>query len=117
MAARNALRFVSRRFSSSGKVLGKEEQAAENVYIKKMEQEKLDKLARKGPTPEEQSAAGSRGSDSVTNAKPGVKASSSTPGVSTDNYRNYGVLAGIIAGAGALGWYLMSKDDKKVVQD
>nr|GMC74925.1 Copper ion binding isoform 1 [Ipomoea batatas] len=47
MATRNALRYVSRRFSSSGKVLSEEEKAAENVYIKKTEQEKLEKLARK----------------------------------------------------------------------
>lgn len=34
MAARNAFRYVSRRLSSSGKVLSEEEKAAENVYIK-----------------------------------------------------------------------------------
>ncbi|RAL44904.1 unnamed protein product [Cuscuta campestris] len=112
MASRNALRFVSRRFSS-GKVLGKEEQAAENVYIKKMEQEKLEKLARKGPAAEERSAASSGGSDSVTDSKPGAQGSSSTFGVSTDIYRNYGVLAGFITGVGALGWYWMSRDPKK----
>lgn len=33
MATRNALRIVSRRFSS-GKVLSEEERAAENVFIK-----------------------------------------------------------------------------------
>lgn len=34
MASRMAARFVSRRFSSSGKILSEEEKAAENVYIK-----------------------------------------------------------------------------------
>ncbi|XP_031102881.1 uncharacterized protein At2g27730, mitochondrial [Ipomoea triloba] len=116
MATRNALRYVSRRFSSSGKVLSEEEKAAENVYIKKTEQEKLEKLARKGPNPEKPAAANSGGSGSVADAKPGAQASS-TPGVSNDNYRNYGVLAGIVTGVGALGWYLMSKDKKKEVQD
>ncbi|CAI0398316.1 unnamed protein product, partial [Linum tenue] len=49
----SAMRFISRRFSSGGKVLGEEEKAAENVYIKKKEQEKLEKLARKGRQPEQ----------------------------------------------------------------
>ncbi|RAL45996.1 unnamed protein product [Cuscuta campestris] len=115
MAARNALRFVSRRFSS-GKVLSEEEKAAENIYIKKMEREKLEKLARKGPTPEEQAAAGnSGGSVSGSDAKPGAQ-TSSTHGASHDNYRNYGVIAGVITGAGALGWYFTSKGKKKEVQ-
>ena len=34
MATRIAARYVSRRLSSSGKVLGEEEKAAENIYIK-----------------------------------------------------------------------------------
>jgi hypothetical protein len=34
MASRLAARFVSRRMSSSGKILSEEEKAAENVYIK-----------------------------------------------------------------------------------
>ncbi|PIA50228.1 hypothetical protein AQUCO_01300754v1 [Aquilegia coerulea] len=39
----------SRYFSSGkGKVLGEEEQAAENVYIKKMERERSEKLKQKG---------------------------------------------------------------------
>uniref|UniRef100_A0A0E0QMC6 Uncharacterized protein n=1 Tax=Oryza rufipogon TaxID=4529 RepID=A0A0E0QMC6_ORYRU len=45
--ARLAARLAPRRLlSSGGKVLGEEEKAAENIYIKKMEQEKLEKLAR-----------------------------------------------------------------------
>nr|DAD48521.1 TPA_asm: hypothetical protein HUJ06_018458 [Nelumbo nucifera] len=47
MATRAAARYISRRFSSGGRILSEEEKAAENVYIKKIEQEKLEKLARK----------------------------------------------------------------------
>ena len=111
MATRTTVRYVSRRFSSGGKILSEEEKAAENVYIKKTEQEKLEKLARKGPKPEETPAASSGGSGSVTDAKPSAQ-SSSTPGVSTDKYRNYAVVAGIVTGLGALGWYMLSKDKK-----
>ncbi|KAK4358578.1 hypothetical protein RND71_020807 [Anisodus tanguticus] len=116
MAARNAFRYVSRRLSSSGKVLSEEEKAAENVYIKKMEKEKLEKLARKGPKPEDQAATSVGGSGSVADAASSAQAS--TPGVSNDNYRNYGVLAGLVTGVGALGWYMLSKDKKtEEVQD
>ncbi|KAK8478837.1 hypothetical protein V6N11_020194 [Hibiscus sabdariffa] len=119
MATRMAFRSVSRRFSSgSGKVLSEEEKAAENVYIKKIEQEKLEKLARKGPKPEEKPDAGSGGS--VAEAKPSSSTSTtgaSTEKVSTDRYRNYGVLAGVVTFAGALGWYLMSKEKKQEVQE
>ncbi|KAI5666735.1 hypothetical protein M9H77_16588 [Catharanthus roseus] len=110
MATRTAVRYVSRRFSSSGKILSEEEKAAEN----KIEQEKLEKLARKqGPKPEEKSAAASSegASGSVNKVKPEAQ-SSSTPGVSTDKYRNYAVVAGIVTGLGALGWYMLSKDKK-----
>ncbi|KAK8478836.1 hypothetical protein V6N13_145184 [Hibiscus sabdariffa] len=153
MATRMAFRSVSRRFSSgSGKVLSEEEKAAENVYIKKIEQEKLEKLARKGPKPEEKPDAGSGGSvaeakpssststtgastekgpkpeekpdagsgGSVAEAKPSSSTSTtgaSTEKVSTDRYRNYGVLAGVVTFAGALGWYLMSKEKKQEVQE
>ncbi|OIT08746.1 PREDICTED: uncharacterized protein At2g27730, mitochondrial-like [Nicotiana attenuata] len=117
MAARNAFRYVSRRLSSSGKVLGEEERAAENVYIKKVEKEKLEKLARKGPKPEEEAATSSGVSGSVTDATASAQ-TSSTPGVSDDKYRNYAVVAGLVTGVGALGWYLLSKDKKaEEVQD
>ncbi|OVA10002.1 hypothetical protein BVC80_1751g169 [Macleaya cordata] len=113
MATRIAARYVSRRLSSSGKVLGEEEKAAENVYIKKIEQEKLEKLARKGPKPEETTTSSS---GSVSEVKPSVSASS-TSNTSTDKNRNYGVLAGVIAGVGALGWYLKASSKKPEVQD
>ncbi|PIM97264.1 hypothetical protein CDL12_30267 [Handroanthus impetiginosus] len=147
MATRIAARYVSRRLSSNGKVLSEEEKAAENVYIKlpgtldhkcvlrfnklihiltaeplekflqKMEQEKLDKLARKGPKPDETPATSSGGAGSVADAKPSAHASS-TPKVSTDNHRNYAVVAGIVTIAGAVGWYLRSRKTKtEEVQD
>ncbi|KAL8158070.1 hypothetical protein AgCh_002688 [Apium graveolens] len=69
MTTRIAARYVSRRLSSSGKILSEEEKAAENIYIKKMEKEKLEKLARKNAKPEENPAASSGGSGSVSDAK------------------------------------------------
>ncbi|KAH6836782.1 copper ion binding protein [Perilla frutescens var. hirtella] len=119
MATRIAARYISRRLSSgSGKILSEEEKAAENVYIKKMEQEKLEKLARKGPKPDETPAASSGGSGPVADAKPSDSASS-PPNVSTDKHRNYGVAAGIATIAAAAGWYLLGskKKPEEEVQD
>ena len=119
MAARVAARFASRRLfsSGSGKVLGEEEKAIENAYFKKAEQEKLEKLAHKGPQPEAKPAAGSGGS--VTDAKPSSSGHSDTSGskVSTDKYRNYGVLAGTITIFAALGWYIKGTEKKPELQD
>ncbi|KAK4440604.1 putative protein, mitochondrial [Sesamum alatum] len=112
MATRIAARYISRRLSSSGKVLSEEEKAAENVYIKKMEQEKLEKLARKGPKADETPATSSGGSGSVSDAAEPHAQSSSTPKVSTDKYRNYAVVAGIATIAAATGWYLGSRKTK-----
>ncbi|XP_012445454.1 uncharacterized protein At2g27730, mitochondrial isoform X1 [Gossypium raimondii] len=86
MATRMGFRYVSRRIltSGTGKILSEEERATENVFIKKMEQERLEKLARKGPKPEKPDA-GSGGS--VTDAKPSSSTSTSgafTEKVSTD---------------------------------
>ncbi|GKC92231.1 hypothetical protein Tco_1157673, partial [Tanacetum coccineum] len=36
----------------------------------------------------------------------------STAGVSPDKNRNYAVVAGVVTGFGALGWYLKSKNKK-----
>ncbi|PRQ32370.1 putative NADH:ubiquinone reductase (H(+)-translocating) [Rosa chinensis] len=113
MASRLAARFFSRRMSSSGKILSEEEKAAENVYIKKTEQEKLEKLARKGPKPEDKATAGP--GESITDAKPSD--SSSTAKVSTDKYRNYAVVAGVMTAAAALGWYIKGSEKKAEVQD
>ncbi|KAH7541765.1 hypothetical protein FEM48_Zijuj02G0002400 [Ziziphus jujuba var. spinosa] len=114
MASRMVARFVPRRFSSSGKILSEEEKAAEN----KIEQEKLEKLARKGPKPDE---ATETSGGSVADSKPSGSTSSaggaSTERVSTDKYRNYAVVAGVVTGLGALGWYLKSNAKKPEVQD
>ncbi|KAJ7948008.1 Copper ion-binding protein [Quillaja saponaria] len=119
MATRTVARYISRRFYSSGggRVLSEEEKAAENIYIKKIEQEKLEKLARKGPKPEERPAAGSGGS--VTDTKPSGSstAGASTNKVSTDKYRNYAVVAGTLTVLGAVGWYLKGTAKKPELQD
>ncbi|XP_056165578.1 uncharacterized protein At2g27730, mitochondrial isoform X2 [Syzygium oleosum] len=99
--ARIAARYVSRRLSSSGKILSEEEKAAENVYIK-------------GPKPGETSGG------SVTDAAPGASSASgaSTKKVSTDKHRNYAVVAGTVTALGALGWYLKGSSKKpEEVQD
>ncbi|KAJ1692296.1 hypothetical protein LUZ63_008994 [Rhynchospora breviuscula] len=109
MAGRVGIRHVSRRFfSSGGKVLSEEEKAAENVYIKKMEQEKLEKAARQGPKAAESSTVSS--GDAQAGAS--VHGSSTEGGASTDKNRNYAVVAGTVAFAGVLGWYLLSKPKK-----
>nr|XP_043635006.1 uncharacterized protein At2g27730, mitochondrial isoform X1 [Erigeron canadensis] len=113
MATRRAFSYVSRRFSSGGKILSEEEKAAENIYIKKMEQEKLEKLARKGQQAEGASGgSGGSGSGADASASGSTASSSSAGGVSTDNYKNYAVVAGLLTGLGALGWYLTSNDKK-----
>ncbi|KAF4388744.1 hypothetical protein G4B88_019021 [Cannabis sativa] len=127
MASRIASRIVSRtqrRFSSSGKVLGEEEKAAENVYIKKIEKEKLEKLARKGPKPEETATATSEAAAKPVEATEATKPAASTTTtasgeskVSTDKHRNYAVVAGVVTACAALGWYLRGSEKKQEVQD
>ncbi|CAA7397037.1 unnamed protein product [Spirodela intermedia] len=110
-ATRAASRFISRRLSSGGKILSEEEKAVENVYIKKLEQEKLEKLARKGV----KSEAPATSSDTATpaaNAASGSAGSSTSRGVSTDKNRNYAVLAGTVTALAGLGWYLSTRDKK-----
>ncbi|KAG2308415.1 hypothetical protein Bca4012_082491 [Brassica carinata] len=108
MATRSAIRFVSRRFSN-GKVLSEEEKAAENVFIKKMEQEKLEKIARQGPG---EQAAGSAKASSGGGV--GTSSAESTgPKVSEDKDRNYAVVAGVVAVVGAIGWYMKSGGKKQ----
>ncbi|XP_020588970.1 uncharacterized protein At2g27730, mitochondrial-like isoform X2 [Phalaenopsis equestris] len=99
MSARIASRQIVRRLSSSGKVLGEEEKAAENVYIK-------------GPIPADQPAP-----ESAAAAELKPRGSSSSSGVSTDRNRNYAVLAGTITGLSALGWYLLSKPKKSISEE
>ncbi|KAG8048304.1 hypothetical protein GUJ93_ZPchr0008g12583 [Zizania palustris] len=103
--ARLAARLAPRRpLSSGGKALGEEEKAAENVYIKKMEQDKLEKLARKGPNPGE---TGSSTSSADLKAEGGPAA-----GVSTDKNMNYAFVAGAVAAVGGIAWYLLLKPKK-----
>ncbi|KAL2924390.1 hypothetical protein RDABS01_023619 [Bienertia sinuspersici] len=110
MAGRIAARYISRRFSSGGKVLSEEEKAAENVYIKKMEKEKLEKLARQGPKAAETEATAS-GTPATEAAQPsGPEPSASN--LSTDKHRNYAVIAGLVTALGALGWYYKSSSKK-----
>ncbi|RWW73409.1 hypothetical protein BHE74_00018716 [Ensete ventricosum] len=108
MAARIAARYVARRLSTGGKVLSEEEKAAEN----KMEKEKLEKLAHKGPKPGEQTPG--KQETPAGDVKPSTPppGSSTAAGVSNDNIRNYAVLAGTVAAACGLGWYLLSKPKK-----
>ncbi|VVB07736.1 unnamed protein product [Arabis nemorensis] len=105
MATRNALRSVSRRLSSSGKVLNEEEKAAENVFIKKMEQEKLEKIAQKGPGEQAGTAGEAKAS--------GASSTESGPKVSEDKHRNYAVVAGVVTVVGAIGWYMKSGGKKQ----
>ncbi|KAF8111167.1 hypothetical protein N665_0076s0160 [Sinapis alba] len=108
MAARSAFRFVSRRFSN-GKVLSEEEKAAENVFIKKREQEKLEKIARQGPG--EQAASG--GAKASNGGGASSASTESGPKVSEDKDRNYAVVAGVVAVLGGIGWYMKSGGKKK----
>lgn len=90
--------FARRGFSQgSGKILSEEEKAAENIYIKKMEQEKLEKLARKGVNPEElkASSGSTHGGQSTSSEK-----------VSTDSTKNVAVLAGVVAVVAGVWWYV-----------
>ncbi|KAK6926564.1 hypothetical protein RJ641_008283 [Dillenia turbinata] len=86
------------------------------IDSKKTEQEKLEKLARMGPKPEEKPATASGSTGPVTDAKP-TGQSSSTAGISTDKHRNYAVVAGVVTILGGLGWYLKSTAKKPEPQD
>ncbi|OVA19983.1 hypothetical protein BVC80_1449g1 [Macleaya cordata] len=50
MATRTAARYVSQRLSSGARNLIEKENSAENIYIKKIELERLQKLASKAKT-------------------------------------------------------------------
>lgn len=58
----------------------------------------------------EGTSASSGGADAK--ASDPTASTSSTAGVSTDKNRNYAVVAGVVTGLGALGWYLKSKNKK-----
>ncbi|XP_074556475.1 uncharacterized protein At2g27730, mitochondrial-like [Curcuma longa] len=114
MAARVAARYVARRLSSGGKVLTEEEKAAENVYIKKIEKEKLEKLAHKGPKPAEEAPAKPEPSSTD------VKSTMHTRDRCCYQQRvpqpkpkkTEAVLAATAAAVCGLGWYLLSKPKK-----
>lgn len=107
---------VRREMSSTGKMFQEEERAAETIYIKKMEQEKLEKLARKGFSKEEAQKAVSGHPDAHPEAvKIANETSSST--VSTDKTTNYAVIGGIV-GAVAIGyWYMTGGSSSKKEKD
>ncbi|KAL2536372.1 Uncharacterized protein Fot_17763 [Forsythia ovata] len=87
------------------------EKKLQKMYIKKKEQEKLEKLARKGPKPEETTTTSSGGAGSISDTKPSGQ-TSSTSKASTDKYRNYAVVAGLATAFAAVGWYYGSKKNK-----
>jgi len=107
LAARSGIR---RGFS--GKVLGEEERAAENIYIKKMEQEKLEKLVQQGLSAEEAKAAVAASATATPEATKVAKAATA-PKVSTDSNMNYAVIAGIVGVAGIAYWYFSSPSKKE----
>ncbi|CAO2840106.1 unnamed protein product [Amaranthus hypochondriacus] len=107
MAGRSAARCFLRRFSSGGKVLSEEEKAAENVYIKKMEKEKLEKLARQGVKPETQASGSVSGAPVTEGVKP-----TEAPKVSEDKFKNYAIVAGTITALAAAGWWYKSRSKK-----
>lgn len=92
-----ALQF---RASNGGKVLSEEEKAAENIYIRKMERERLEK-AKKGLKPEEVTAESfsSETKATITDA-------------SSDSTKNIAVVAGVVAIVAAGWWYFRSSSKK-----
>ncbi|KAG5515795.1 hypothetical protein RHGRI_036742 [Rhododendron griersonianum] len=134
MAMRIAARYVSRRLSSSGKIFSEEEKAAENIYIKDdvvLGLACIDAIvyallgfpfkfylmgiiigfALRGAKPDGKPPTSSEGTAS--DVKPSAPAASTTSGVSTDEFRNYAVVAGVFTGFGALGWWYFGSKDKK----
>ncbi|KAM1743630.1 hypothetical protein ACFX12_013507 [Malus domestica] len=82
----------------------------------KTEQEKLEKLARKGSTPEEKLVASS--GVSVSDVKPSASSpGASTAKVSIDKYWKYAVVASVMTATTSLGWYLKASGKKEEVQD
>ncbi|KAF7119310.1 hypothetical protein RHSIM_Rhsim13G0112500 [Rhododendron simsii] len=79
--------------------------------LRKIEQEKLEKLARKGAKPEGKPPTSSEGTAS--DVKLSAPAASTTSRVSTDEFRNYAVVAGVVTGLSALGWWYFGSKDKK----
>ncbi|CAN1252112.1 Uncharacterized protein At2g27730, mitochondrial, partial [Linum perenne] len=70
-----------------------------------------------GPKPEEKATPSSGGP--VTGANPSASGGStaSTEKTSTDKYRNYAVVTGVVTIFASLGWYLKSGSKKQEVQE
>jgi len=106
--------FARREMSSgNGRMLHDEEKAAETIYIKKMEKEKLEKLARKGFSEEEAKKAVEGHPEAHPEAvKILNESASSSTNTSTDSTSNYAVIGGII-GVLAIGYWYFSGSSKK----
>eukprot|EP00245_Coleochaete_scutata_P001766 TRINITY_DN1221_c0_g1_i1.p1 TRINITY_DN1221_c0_g1~~TRINITY_DN1221_c0_g1_i1.p1 ORF type:complete len:116 (-),score=25.32 TRINITY_DN1221_c0_g1_i1:821-1168(-) len=79
---------------SGGKLLSEEEKARENVYIKKMEKERLEKLKKEG-----------HHEDAHASTSTATGSTESKPAPSTESSMNTAVWAGI--GAAAIGGYFL----------
>ncbi|KAH9542700.1 hypothetical protein CY35_13G021700 [Sphagnum magellanicum] len=109
----DTLTWSGMRRGFSGKVLGEEERAAENIYIKKMEQEKLEKLIKQGFSAEEAKAAVSGSPTATPEAAKAAKEATASK-ASTDGNTNYAVIAGIVGVVGLAYWYFSSPSKKEV---
>ncbi|KAH7301085.1 hypothetical protein KP509_23G011500 [Ceratopteris richardii] len=94
---------------SDGKVLSEEERAQENMYIKKMEKEKLEKARQAA------AAKGETSSESHTESFSGTS-SSSIPGPSKDSSKNLAIFAGITGILAVTVWYARSGSKKEEVK-
>ncbi|BBN07460.1 hypothetical protein MPTK1_4g03930 [Marchantia polymorpha subsp. ruderalis] len=89
------------RFRSDKNILSEEEKAAENIYIRRKEQEQAEKHARKGLT-----------DATPPPVSPVTPAKAETPAATQEgSYRNTAVVAGVIAAAAA--YWLLSGSSKK----
>ncbi|KAL2630867.1 hypothetical protein R1flu_015553 [Riccia fluitans] len=96
------------RLRSDKNILSEEEKAAENIYIRKREQEIKEKLARK--------SAGQAGTPPPVDGTPKTEASPNPPiGTPEGSYRNVAVVAGVIAAFAS--YWLLSGSKKKDEKD
>jgi hypothetical protein len=106
----DALSRSGMRRGVSDRVLGEEERAVENVYIKKMEKEKMEKLLRQGFSAAEAKAAIS---GSPTASPEAAKAAAAAAKPSTGGNTNYAAIAGVVGGAGLAYWYFSSPSKRQ----
>ncbi|KAJ7527358.1 hypothetical protein O6H91_16G050000 [Diphasiastrum complanatum] len=95
-------------YSSGKRVLSEEESAAEAIYIKKLEQEKLEKLARKGIHPDDKAGTDAKSGETFTPTR--------DPEPAGDNTKNIAFAAAVVA-AFAAGFWLWSSSGKKEEKD